>query len=88
MEDFAVQTLGTYPDNGASTTPGGQTIEDLCPGGQYPENPFTAATTIVSWDADPAASGEIGISPADPDFYIIKGFGRSILLLLRLTPGI
>ena len=88
MEDFAVQTLGIYPDNAASTTPAGQTVEDICPGGSYPENPFTGAATAVSWDADPAAAGEIGINPADPSSYIIKGFGKSMLLLVQLTPGI
>jgi prepilin-type N-terminal cleavage/methylation domain-containing protein len=87
VEDFAVQSLAIYPDNAASTTPAGDTVEDLCPGGVYPENPFTSAATNVAWDADPAAAGQIGINPANSTDYVIKGFGKSILLLLRLTPG-
>jgi prepilin-type N-terminal cleavage/methylation domain-containing protein len=87
IEDFATQTLGVYPDDAASSTPAGQTVEDLCPGGAYPENPFTFAPTVVAWDADPAISGQMGVNPATTTAYIIKGFGRSVLLLLQLTSG-
>jgi prepilin-type N-terminal cleavage/methylation domain-containing protein len=87
MEDFAVQTLGVYPDNAASATPAGLTVEDLCPDGTYPDNPFTAAPTVVSWNADPASSGEIGVNPATTTDYVIKGFGRSVMLKVQLTPG-
>ncbi len=87
IEDFAVQTSGVYPDNGASTTPGGQTVEDLCPSGAYPENPFTQAPTGVLWDADPAAPGVIGMNPATTAEYTVKGFGKSFMLLLELTTG-
>ncbi len=87
FEDFAVQTDGVYPDLETDVTPGGDTIQDLCPQGQYPENPFTNAATVVSWDADPAAQGVIGPSPADLDRYVIKGFGKSALLPLQLTTG-
>jgi prepilin-type N-terminal cleavage/methylation domain-containing protein len=87
MEDFAVQTDGWYPDTGASTTPGGDTVADLCPDGNYPENPFTYAPTAVVWDGDPAASGLIGINPANTTTYIIKGYGKSVLLSLQLSPG-
>ena len=87
IEDFGVQTMGVYPDGAASTTPGGQTVEDLCPSGAYPENPFTQAATLVSWDADPAASGTIGINPATAIDYTVKGFGKNVLLLLELHPG-
>jgi type IV pilus assembly protein PilA len=88
IEDFAVQTVGIYPDNGASTTPAGQTVEDLCPFGAYPVNPFTEAATVVSWDADPAAPGTIGINPATTADYTIKGFGKQVMLLLELHPGL
>lgn len=87
MEDFAVQTLGSYPDDGASTTPGGLTLEDMCPGNQFPANPFTDAATVVNWDADPAASGEIGINPADLHVYSIKGYGKDAILTTILTEG-
>jgi type II secretion system protein G len=87
IEDFAVQTLGFYPDDGTSTTPGGLTVADLCPGGEFFPNPFTGAPTTVNWDADPAASGEIGINPASTDAYTIKGFGKEDLLSFTLNQG-
>jgi type IV pilus assembly protein PilA len=87
LEDFAVQTVGIYPDNAASTTPAGQTVEDLCPFGVYPDNPFTQAPTVVLWDADPAAPGVIGINPATAAEYTVKGFGKSFMLLLELSTG-
>ena len=87
MEDFAVQTLGYYPDDATSTTPGGLTVADLCPGGEFFPNPFTGAATVVSWDVDPAAPGEIGINPADFDAYSIKGFGKEDLLAFTLNQG-
>jgi prepilin-type N-terminal cleavage/methylation domain-containing protein len=87
IEDFAVQTIGIYPDNGASTTPSGQTVEDLCPDGAYPENPFTHAATVVVWDVDPAAQGAIGVNPATTGEYTVKGFGKNVMLLLELHPG-
>jgi type II secretion system protein G len=87
LEDFAVQTLGVYPDDAASVTPSGQTAEDLCPGRAYPVNPFTGVATVVSWDADPAGSGEIGINPAEPNKYTLKCFGKSGLLLFQLNQG-
>lgn len=87
IEDFAVQTLGIYPDNAASATPAGQTVENLCPFGSYPDNPFTQAATVVLWDADPAASGAIGINPATTAEYTVKGFGKNFLLLLELSTG-
>jgi prepilin-type N-terminal cleavage/methylation domain-containing protein len=87
MEDYSVQTLGVYPDDAASVTHGGQTVEDLCPDGAYPVNPFTGAPTVIAWDADPANPGEIGISPATNIDYLIKGYGKSFMLLLELSPG-
>lgn len=87
FEDFAVLSDGTYPDDGASTTPGGQTLEDLLPDGQFPNNPFTGEETNFSWDAPPASQGEIGADPAETDNYAIKGYGKSALLTLVLTTG-
>lgn len=87
MEDFAVQTLGFYPDDAASMTPGGQTIQDLCPGGMYPSNPFTGAETNLVWDVDPAAPGEMGINPAEVGQYMIKGFGADQIFLMVLKEG-
>jgi prepilin-type N-terminal cleavage/methylation domain-containing protein len=87
FEDFAVHTLGRYPEDAASVTPSGQTVEDLCPGGAYPENPWTRAATVVAWDADPGVSGQMGINPAATTSYTIKGYGKNFLLLLVLTSG-
>jgi type II secretion system protein G len=87
FEDFAVQTDGVYPEGAASATPGGDTVEDLCPDGAYPDNPFTGAATVVTWDADPAAQGVIGSNPANTTDYVIKGYGKSALLSLELTTG-
>jgi prepilin-type N-terminal cleavage/methylation domain-containing protein len=87
FEDFAVQMDGVYPDAEGDQTPGLQTVQDLCPGGAYPDNPFTNVATIVSWDATPADPGVIGPDPALATSYIIKGFGKSALLSLELTTG-
>jgi prepilin-type N-terminal cleavage/methylation domain-containing protein len=87
FEDFAVQTLGFYPDDATSTTPDGQTLEDVCPGAGFPVNPFTNAATNVVWDGDPVASGEIGVNPATANHYVIKGFGKDELLLMQLQEG-
>ena len=87
MEDFAFHTVGIYPDDGASTTHTGETVEDLCPDGAYPVNPFTGAATVVLLDADPANPGQIGVSPATTSDYLIKGFGKDFMLVLELAPG-
>jgi type IV pilus assembly protein PilA len=87
FEDFAVQTDGVYPDLATSVTPGNDTVEDLCPQGAYPENPFTNVPTVVTFDAAPAAQGVIGANPANTTDYIILGFGKSALLTLQLTTG-
>ena len=87
FEDFAVQTDGVYPDGAASTTPSGDTIRDLCPQNQYPDNPWTNVETVATWDADPGAQGVIGSNPANTTDYIIKRYGKSALLTLQLTTG-
>jgi type II secretion system protein G len=87
FEDFAVKSEGIYPDNAGSTTPLGETIQDMCPGGQFPQNPFTGAVTPFAWDADPDSPGEIGANPANATDYVLKGFGKLDLLSLELTSG-
>jgi prepilin-type N-terminal cleavage/methylation domain-containing protein len=87
FEDFSTRSEGVYPDHAASVTPGGETLEDLCPQGQYPENPFTGAITAFVWDADPAIPGQIGANPANTTDYLIRGFGKRDLLTLELTSG-
>jgi type II secretion system protein G len=87
IEDFSARNDGVYPDNAGSSTPEGLTVQDLCPGGAYPDNPFTGGATVVSWDVDPATPGAIGINPADVTDYVIKGFGKYEMLTLELTSG-
>jgi len=87
MEDFAVRADGNYPDNPASLTPEGLTLQDLCPLGAYPDNPFTDAPTVVSWDADPGIPGEIGINPANRSSYRMRAYGRHGMLSLELSSG-
>jgi len=87
FDDFAVQTDGVYPDGAASATPGTDTVEDLCPSGAYPDNPWTSAATVATWDAAPAAQGVFGANPANTTDYVIQGYGKSALLTLELTTG-
>jgi type II secretion system protein G len=88
FEDFAVQSDGTYPDDGAAATPAGATIEDLCPDGAWPNNPFSGAASTFAWDADPNTEGDLGANPANTTDYVIKGCGKDgNLLSLELTTG-
>ena len=87
FEDFSVQSDGVYPDAAISTTPGGETIQQLCPDDAYPDNPFTNAATVATFDADPATQGVFGANPANTTDYVIKGFGKSAMLTLQLTTG-
>ncbi len=90
VEDFAVLSTGRYPDNGTDASDDGRTVAELCPGAVYPSNPFTGAPTVVVWDVDPntAAPGEIGLNPATPSDYVIKGVNSSgALFATVLTTG-
>lgn len=90
LEDFSVINDGRYPDDATSTTADGRTLAQLCPGGNFPENPFTQLASVVQFDADPTAGqrGELAINPADPTHYILKGNGPTgDTLSLRLTTG-
>ena len=90
IEDFAVLSDGTYPDNASSTTLQGQTLSQICPGGAFPRNPFTNVPSVVQFDANPTPGnpGELGINPALPSQYFLKGNGPSgDTLRLVLTTG-
>jgi prepilin-type N-terminal cleavage/methylation domain-containing protein len=87
FEDFSTRSDGVYPDQAGSLTLTGETVENLCPEGHYPRNPFSGAPTVFVWDADPANPGEIGANPANIADYVIKGFGKRDLLTLRLSSG-
>jgi general secretion pathway protein G len=90
VEDFAVLSTGRYPDNGTDVADDGQTVQQLCPGGTYPQNPFTKVATVVVWDVDPTAAnpGEMGVNPATPMDYQIKGTNSTgSLFATVLTTG-
>jgi prepilin-type N-terminal cleavage/methylation domain-containing protein len=90
MEDFSIQNDGYYPVNGASTTPDGRSLQSLCPGGRFPQNPFTKLPSVVLFNADPTPGlpGELAINPARTTDYLLKGNGPSgDTLTLVLTTG-
>jgi len=87
FEDFAVQSDGVYPNLATSETPGGDTVQELCPDDAYPDNPFTNAATVMIWDGPPILQGAIGADPANTTDYVIKGFGKAAALELELTTG-
>jgi len=89
VEDFAVLSTGRYPDNGTDISDDGHTVQQLCPGAVFPENPYTHTASSVVWDADPnsAVPGQMGLNPATPSNYIIKGTGSTGALSTQLTTG-
>lgn len=90
VEDFAVLSTGRYPDNGTDVADDGHTVSELCPGAIYPENPYSGIATNVVWDANPSGTspGEIGVNPATPTQYVIRGAGSTgALLATTLTTG-
>jgi prepilin-type N-terminal cleavage/methylation domain-containing protein len=91
MEDFAVQSDGIYSTAEADATPGGETVAELCPGDQWPDNPFSSpkAASAPTWGAAPADEGEFGFETATVTSYNIQGCGKDgNLLTLELTNGL
>ena len=85
-EDFAIQDGEYASDTDTDTTPGGDTILDLLPGGLRLENPFTNAMNVPLSSGAAANPGEVGYVPfVGPsgltDGYTITGFGRTTLVL-------
>ena len=90
MEDFSIQNDGTYAVNPSSTLPDGRTLDQVCPGGHYPVNPFTRAASVVDFNANPTFGhpGELAFNPAAASTYLLKGNGPSgDTLKLVLTTG-
>jgi len=90
-EDFAVQNDGVYAgDVDADTTPSGQTITTMLPGGALLENPFTKAATEPV-NAAAAAEGQTGYLPFAPAGtnigYSITGAGKGGTVIITLTSG-
>lgn len=80
-EDFAVQSDGVYAsDVGADTTPGGDTITLMLPGGALLENPFTKLPSVPT-DGATSATGGTGYVPIIQNLvnvgYSINGYGKS-----------
>jgi general secretion pathway protein G len=89
-EDFAAVSSGRYPDNAADLADDGLRLVDHVPFSSYPDNPFTAAPSVIQFDADPTTgnAGEIGFNPATADSYAIKGIGADgVMLRQQLRTG-
>jgi prepilin-type N-terminal cleavage/methylation domain-containing protein len=90
MEDYAVQNESLYPIDGTATLPDGRTLAAVCPGGNYPVNPFTKLASVVQFNANPTSGmpGELAFNPATPMNYLLKGNGPTgDTLRLVLTTG-
>ncbi len=90
VEDFSLLNDGVYPTAATSTVPDGRTLAGVCPTGNYPKNPYTKMPSVVRFNADPTTgnAGEIGLNPALPTSYIVKGNGSNgDTLKLTLTSG-
>jgi type II secretory pathway pseudopilin PulG len=84
-EDFAVQNDGVYAGDLADTTPAGDTIIAMLPGGARLENPFTKAVSEPV-DAAAATAGQTGYvvitdAAGTNVGYTITGWGKDALIL-------
>lgn len=75
IESFAVTQLGQYPQPADEAV-----LKTELPNGRYPTNPFTRAETLVAWNVDPGAPGEISISNLPGGGYRVRGQGTTALL--------
>jgi general secretion pathway protein G len=82
MEAFSVERLGIYPQQADEAD-----LLLLLPNAAYPRNPFTNNPTLVGWNANPAAPGEIGIFNLPGGGYTIKGHGAQGPLVPDVTVG-
>lgn len=85
MEEFSVLHDGFYPVAADKAE-----LKTLCPGANWPRNPFTGAALAdadVKFDADPASPGQLGANPATTTGYVIKGYGKSAQLRVTLASG-
>ena len=75
VEDFAMQSDGTYPVAADAAT-----VEALMPEGRPPDNPFIGAPSNVVWQGAAASQGELGYAIPQVNAYSITGFGAENLL--------
>jgi len=91
-EDFAVQNDGVYAANvDVQTTPAGQTIVAMLPGGVRLKNPFTKAVTEPV-NATAATAGQSGYVPIAQNGvnvgYTITACGKAAaVIILTLSSG-
>ena len=91
-EDFAVQNDGVYAANvDVQTTPGGQTIVAMLPGGVRLKNPFTKAVTEPV-NVTAATAGQSGYVPIPQNGinvgYTITAVGKTAnVIILTLSSG-
>ena len=91
-EDFAVQNDGVYAANvDVQTTPAGQTIVAMLPGGVRLRNPFTKAVTEPV-NATAATAGQSGYVPIAQNGvnvgYTITAVGKTAaVIILTLSSG-
>ena len=91
-EDFAVQNDGVYAaDVGTATTPSGQTITTMLPGGALLSNPFTKVNDQPV-DGAAATAGQSGYVPIAQNGvnvgYTITGCGKTDgTVILTLSSG-
>jgi prepilin-type N-terminal cleavage/methylation domain-containing protein len=90
-EEWCVMAMGIYPtDVDTDTTPAGDRLIDLLPGGILLENPFTRVHTepVNGVAANP---GEIGYAPVVNGgialSYSITGAGKSGVVVTTMTGG-
>jgi len=91
-EDFSVQNDGVYADDLTSTTPNGDNILDLLPGGTNLVNPFTKVTpgdAVADLGAVAGGTGYDGIDSGSGsiDSYTIEGYGKDATVIIRLNSG-
>ena len=90
-EDFSVQNNGVYAADLGSTTPGGDTLIDLLPGGLALENPFTkvASEPVAAAAATPGQTGYLPIAVGGVNVgYTITCVGKEAgVTILTLSSG-
>ncbi len=82
IEGYAVDHGAIYPQ--AADEPD---LLLLLPRGQYPDNPFTKAVTVVPWNADPGDPGEISITNLPGGGYMLKAQGLQAILEPTIVVG-
>lgn len=82
IEVFCIDHAGTYPQPADDPA-----LQALLPNNVYPTNPFTRLVTVVPWNADPAAPGEISITNLPGGGYMLKGHGQHAILAPPVVVG-